>query len=178
MAARRPWLVTAAAGAVVLAAIGDAVAHGTAAAGIVPNAMLFVTYLAVGLIILHTQFVRRPAIGGWSLSGLSLGGVFPTCGLAHLAAGLTVAPDAHMLQFDIPGVPASLYFLWVVHRLNRYGLRDWNRRPLVGQATETSRRSPWAAPPRPTPRHQASPSRCRRRPARGQSVDVALSLGL
>lgn len=157
MAARRPWLVTAAAGAVVLAAIGDAVAHGTAAAGIVPNAMLFVTYLAVGLIILHTQFVRRPAIGGWSLSGLSLGGVFPTCGLAHLAAGLTVAPDAHMLQFDIPGVPASLYFLWVVHRLNRYGLRDWNRRPLVGQATETSRRSPWAAPP--GLRHGIKPAR-------------------
>ena len=42
------------------------------------------------------------------------------------------------------GVPASIYFLWAVHRLHRDSLRDWNRRPLVGRAAPLGRRSPWA----------------------------------
>jgi hypothetical protein len=140
-----PLAAVAGAGAILLAALADARAAGTPTIGIAPNAVLFAAYLAVGAIVLRTQVVRRPVRGGWSLSGLSLGGVFATCGLAHLVAGLTVAPDAHMLLADVPGVPASLYFLWVVHRLNRRTLADWNRRPLVGRAAPTSRRSPWAA---------------------------------
>jgi hypothetical protein len=158
-----PWLVTFAAGAIAVAAVRDAVELGTSAAGLVPNAMLFVSYTVVGVIILRTQILRRPARGGWSLSGLALGAVFPTCGLAHLTAGLAAAPDLHTLVFDVPGVPASLYFLWVVYRLNRHSLSDWARQPLVGHAAATSRRSPWASPPA---RPAEPPSgRLRRHPA-------------
>jgi hypothetical protein len=73
-----------------------------------------------------------------------MAGVFPTCGLSHLTAGLTTVPELHTLLFDLPGVPVSLYFLWVVHRVHTDSLPDWNRRPLVGRAAATSRRSPWA----------------------------------
>jgi hypothetical protein len=94
----------------------------------------------------RTQIARRPLLGGWSLSGVAMAGVFPTCGVSHLAAGLTVtAADLHMLRFDLPGVPASFFFLWVVYRVHAHSLADWNRRPLVGRAGTTSRRSPWGA---------------------------------
>jgi hypothetical protein len=110
----------------------------------VPNTILFVSYTIVGAIVLRVQVARRPSVGGWSLSGLAMGLLFATCGFSHLIAGLTVRPDWHMSMFDIPGVPFSLYFLWVVHRLHSDSLRDWNRRPLVGRATRRSRPSPWA----------------------------------
>lgn len=142
-----PWLVAVAAGAIGLAAVRDAVALGLPAIGIVPNAILLVSYLTVGIIVLRTQVARHRSVGSWSLSGLALGAVFPTCGLSHLVAGLTAAPELHTLVFDVPGVPASLYFLYVVHRLHRRGLRDWHRRPIAGRPAETSRRSPWAAAP-------------------------------
>lgn len=112
--------------------------------GLAANVLLFVNYMVVGVIVLRTQRARRPALGGWSLSGVALGGVFVTCGLSHLVAGLTTPADLHTLLFDIAGVPISLYFLWVVRSLNRHALRDWNRRPLVGRAARQSRRSPWA----------------------------------
>jgi hypothetical protein len=118
---------------------------GQSALGLAANLMLFADYTIVGMLVLHTQFARRPALGGWSLSGLSLGGVFVTCGLSHLVAGLTTTTDWHTLLFDVPGVPFSMYFLWVVRSLHRHSLRDWNRRPLVGRASRQRRPSPWAA---------------------------------
>ena len=66
-----------------------------------------------------------------------------TCGVSHLVAGLATPADWHTLLFDVPGVPFSIYFLWVVRSLHRDSLRDWNRRPLVGLASRQSRPSPW-----------------------------------
>ncbi len=140
-----PWAVTLAAGAIAFAALAEGRRAGLHPLGLTPNAVLLVSYATVGILILRTQLLRVGARGGWSLSGLSLGAVFPTCGLSHAVAGATTVPDVHMLMFDVPGVPASLYFLWVVHRLNRHGLHDWNRRPLAGRASRTSRPSPWSA---------------------------------
>jgi hypothetical protein len=139
-----PWAVTFAAGFVIALAAGTAVEVGTPLIGLLPNVVLFVNYVIVGVLVRRTQFARRPLLGGWSLSGAAMAGVFPTCGLSHLAAGLTTVPEWHTLMFDLPGVPASIYFLWVVHRVHTNSLPDWNRRPLVGRATATSRRSPWA----------------------------------
>ena len=99
----------------------------------------------VGVLVLRTQLARRAGLGGWSVSGLALGGVFVTCGVSHLVAGLSTPADWHTLLFDVPGVPFSIYFLWVVRSLHRNSLRDWNRRPLVGRASRQSRPSPWAA---------------------------------
>jgi hypothetical protein len=138
-----PWIVAVAAGAIVWEALGDLrEAH---AVGLAANVVLFVNYMIVGVLVLRTQLARRPGLGGWSLSGLAMGGVFVTCGLSHLVAGLTLPADWHTLLFDVAGVPFSIYFLWVVRGLHRNSLRDWNRRPLVGRAARRSRPSPWAA---------------------------------
>jgi hypothetical protein len=138
-----PWIVAAAYGAIVWEALGDA--RDVNAAGMAANLLLFVNYLIVGVLVLRTQLARRPGLGGWSISGLAMGGVFVTCGVAHLVAGLATPADWHTLLFDVPGVPFSIYFLWVVRSLHRNSLRDWNRRPLVGRASRQSRPSPWAA---------------------------------
>ena len=120
--------------------------EGASTLALAPNAVLFGAFLVVGALVRRTQAARRPLLGGWSLSGVAMAGVFPTCGASHLIAGLVSEPDLHTLLFDLPGVPASLFFLWVVHRVHSDSLADWNRRPLVGRAGPTSRRSPWAAP--------------------------------
>ncbi len=137
-----PWLIVAVYGSLVWEAIQES--HVESTAGLVANVALFASYTVVGVLVLRTQFARRPGLAGWSVSGLALGGVFVTCGASHLIAGLTASNDWHTLLFDIPGVPFSLYFLWVVRSLHRNSLRDWNRRPLVGRASRQSRPSPWA----------------------------------
>jgi hypothetical protein len=137
-----PWLVAAASGAIVWEAAGGL--RETNGLSLAANLVLFVNYVIVGVLVLRTQLARRPGLGGWSVSGLTMGGVFVTCGVSHLVAGLTTPADLHTLVFDVAGVPFSIYFLWVVRSLHRNSLRDWNRRPLVGRASRQSRPSPWA----------------------------------
>jgi len=137
-----PWLVAVASAVIVWEAVRDA--RDLNPVSVVANVLLFVNYLIVGVLVLRTQIARRPGLGGWSVSGVSMGGVFVTCGVAHLVAGFATPADWHTLLFDIPGVPFSIYFLWVVRSLHRKSLRDWNRRPLVGRASRQSRPSPWA----------------------------------
>ena len=144
-----PWLIVFASGAILALACSRAVREDRALVGVLPNVVLFVNYAIVGILVRRTQTARRPLQGGWSLSGVSMAGVFATCGVSHLTAGLAVVPDAHMLMFDLPGVPASIFFLWTVYRIHAKSLPDWNRRPLVGRATATSRRSPWAVAEQP-----------------------------
>jgi hypothetical protein len=141
-----PWALAVGAGVITWAAIDGAQQRPDAwsLAGLIPNLFLLVNYAVVGALVGRTQVARRPGLGGWSVSGVAMSGVFFTCGLAHLVAGLAVQADWHVLLFDIAGVPFSFYFLWVVRSLHRHSLRDWNRRPLVGRASRQSRPSPWA----------------------------------
>jgi len=139
-----PLLMAAAAGATAYEALRHAWIMPLHPATLVPNAFLFVNYMLVGLFTWRTQVARRPLLGGWSLSGVSMGGVFLTCAGSHLVAGLLTDPDAFGIALDNIGVPASFYFLWATHRLHRDSSRDWNRRPLVGRAAPAGRRSPWA----------------------------------
>lgn len=96
------------------------------------NAVLVGIYLAIGWFLLCTQLRNRRVIRGWSVSGLSLTGVFPTCALMHAVwivydmSGAYHA-DGHGLAIDLLSIPAGLYFLWVVRGLYRDSLRDWNR---------------------------------------------------
>jgi len=123
--------------AVYLVALGALVApllastmgwHPTLAA----NMMLVMLYAVIGVVLLKTQLRNHAGHGGWSLSGLSLAFVFPTCGLMHgvqavYAANGRYAYDVHLSTIDWLAVPAAMYFLWVVWGLYRDAIQDWNR---------------------------------------------------
>ncbi|MGH2830278.1 MAG: hypothetical protein ACRDJM_07320 [Actinomycetota bacterium] len=100
----------------------------------VPNILLFGIYMTIGYFLLRTQLRNRPAAGGWSVSGLSLTTVFPTCAVMHAVWVMYAATgvwsfDVHGFAIDWLGVPAGLYFLWVVRGLYHDALKDWNRAP-------------------------------------------------
>ena len=85
---------------------------------LLPNALLVVLYLAIGAILLRTQIQRYNVSGVWSLSGLGITGVFPTCAAMHAVwLGYVVAgryePEFHLLVIDTIAVPAALYFIVV-----------------------------------------------------------------
>ena len=110
------------------------VSHGIAFhTSILPNVMLLFVYSTIGYYLLRTQLRNRGQIDGWSVSGLSLATVFPTCGLMHLiwavyaSTGLYLT-DAHGFVIDWLAVPAGLYFLWVVWALYHDSLHDWNEK--------------------------------------------------
>jgi len=109
-------------------------------------ANLFVTgaYAMVGWYLGATQVQRWIATRQWSLSGLALTAVFPTCALMHLIHALALGPHSATLAIDLWGVPASIWFLYVVRQLHRDSLIDWNRRPLAGVAAAPDRGSPWS----------------------------------
>jgi hypothetical protein len=114
------------------------------------NLCVTVAYAMVGWYLVDTQVRRYVASGSWSLSGLSLSCVFPTCAFMHLVHAFAMGPHSATLPFDLLGVPASIYFLWVVRQVHRDSVVDWNRRPLVGVAAPTDRSSPWSSPAAPS----------------------------
>jgi hypothetical protein len=98
----------------------------------IPNLLLIVIYGMVGFYVTRTQLHNRRPLGGWSLSGLSLAVIFPTCAMMHAVFGVLTlrglyAVDAHHLVVDWLSVPAALYFLHVVRSLYRGSVTDWNR---------------------------------------------------
>jgi hypothetical protein len=108
------------------------------------NLFVTVTYGMVGWYLADHQVRRQLTQGVWSLSGVSLSGVFFTCALMHLIYATTQLHSA-TLPFDLLGIPASVYFLWIVKRVHSDSVVDWNRRPLVGAASAPERPSPWNA---------------------------------
>lgn len=131
--------------AVYLTAVGAAAlniaksSHLNITAPVVVNLLLFVFYSAIGYYLARTQLANRRPLGGWSLSGLSLTIVFPTCAVMHgiyayySMTGL-YAWDIHNLLIDYVAVPAAVYFLWVVQALYRGTFHDWNGAPGVAVA--------------------------------------------
>lgn len=112
----------------------------------VTNMFVTITYGMVGWYLGDFQVRRYLATGTWSLSGAALTGVFFTCAQMHLIDATTQDGDL-LLFFDLIGVPASIYFLWVVKLLHNDSVMDWNRRPLVGAAAAPTRPSPWSESP-------------------------------
>ena len=131
-----PWLAAAVPVAMVyLAAVGlgagQLASGGRVETWMWPNMALVVIYLVIGALLLRAQVRNRPALGGWSVSGLSLGAVFPTCALMHhvmvaYAIRGRYDHDWHGVAIDVAAVPAGLYFLWVVASLYMGKLHDWN----------------------------------------------------
>jgi hypothetical protein len=108
------------------------------------NLWVTLTYGMVGWYLIDTQIRRYVSTHSWSLSGLALAAVFPTCAAMHLIVGLTSSAETDTLVFDLIGVPASVYFLWVIKQLHADSAIDWNRRPLAGLAAAPHRSSPWS----------------------------------
>ncbi|MBV8693588.1 MAG: hypothetical protein JOY57_18165, partial [Actinobacteria bacterium] len=103
---------------------------------VVANLILVPIYMAIGWFILRTQLANRPGMGGWSVSGICLSVIFPTCALMHAvwaayAVSGRYVPDIHGFAIDWLSIPAGLYFLWVVRSLYRESLHDWNDGPGV-----------------------------------------------
>jgi hypothetical protein len=101
---------------------------------LVPNLGLIVVYLAIGYFLTRTQLGNRPGLGGWSTSGVALALVFPTCAAMHAVYAYYAMTGAYgwspsVFTIDWLGVPAGIYFLWVVHGLYREALADWNQAP-------------------------------------------------
>jgi hypothetical protein len=98
-----------------------------------PNVILVGAYALIGAYLLQGQLDARRATGGWSLSGLALTLVFPTCASMHAAWVLYAGTgqyhlSIHGIVLDWLSVPAAIYFLAVVRSLHVGGpLRDWNR---------------------------------------------------
>ena len=97
-----------------------------------PNVLLLGLYGLIGYYLLRTQLANHEVTGGWSLSGLALTVVFPTCGLMHTAFVVYAASgryevDVHGLVIDWVSVPAAIYFVWVVRSLYLGTVHDWNR---------------------------------------------------
>jgi hypothetical protein len=107
------------------------------------NVFVTVAYGMVGWYLADSQARRHLTSGVWSLSGVALTGVFFTCAQMHFIDA-TTRGEGLMLAFDLLGIPASVYFLWVVKQLHNDSLMDWNRRPLVGAAAAPARPSPWS----------------------------------
>ena len=106
----------------------------------IPNLLLVAIYLAIGWYLARTQVANRRPLGGWSVSGLALAIIFPTCAAMHAVYALYTmsgryGPDVHGLGVDLLAVPAGLYFLWVVHALYRGTFADWNGSPLRSRQT-------------------------------------------
>jgi hypothetical protein len=121
---------------------------------VIANAILVLTYMAIGYFLMRTQLANRRHLGGWSVSGLALAVVFPTCAVMHGIYAYYIYTghylfDSHAFWIDWLAVPASIYFLWVVHALYRGTFRDWNGAP---GRTRTAR------DPRPPRRPQAPPA--------------------
>jgi hypothetical protein len=107
------------------------------------NMFVTITYGMVGCYLADHQVRSYLTNGAWSLSGVALTGVFFTCAQMHFIDATTRGTGL-MLFFDLIGIPASIYFLWVVKQVHNDSVMDWNRRPLVGAAATPARPSPWS----------------------------------
>src|SRR5687768_14349204 len=118
-----PWLSAVYAVVMVVGMTRTALVDGiTPRSTLAPNFLLVALYGLIGWYLLRTQLRNRGPLGGWSVSGLSLTAVFPTCALMHatwVLYALTGRYDieSHGMVIDWLAVPAAFYFLWVVRSL-------------------------------------------------------------
>jgi len=101
---------------------------------VLPNFILVGLYGSIAFFLVRTQLHNRRPLGGWSVSGLALAGIFVTCTAMHLVYAFYVltglyGADVHGLVSGWISVPAAAYFLWVVHALYRGSFYDWNGAP-------------------------------------------------
>ena len=99
---------------------------------VVPNLMLVAVYGMIGYYLVRTQLANRQPLGGFSVSGLALAVIFPTCATMHAVYSFYALRNQYPIMplgaaIDWVAVPAGIYFLWVVQALYRGTALDWNR---------------------------------------------------
>ncbi len=104
-----------------------------------PQLLLVVIYAVIGYVVLRTQVQNNRTLGGWSMSGGSMAGIFTTCSTMHLVILVIAATggrvlDPHTTMADVLAVPAGMYFLWMVRGLYRDASRDWSRTMVQEEA--------------------------------------------
>jgi hypothetical protein len=134
--------------AVVAAALTAGAPHWDRLPQLIPNLLLVVLYGMVAFYVSRTQIVNRRPLGGWSLSGLSLGVIFWTCAVMHGVYALYTltdryAFDVHGFVVDVVAVPAAVFFVTVVRALYKGTFRDWN---TVSRALDATVTQPLPAP--------------------------------
>ena len=117
-----------------------------------PNVLLIGLYGLIGYYLSRTQLANRTPLGGWSLSGMALTLVFPTCALMHAVYVLYASVgrydvEAHGLVIDWLSVPAAIYFVWVVRSLYLGAFRDWNEGATGAQPEVAGARREMAGAP-------------------------------
>jgi hypothetical protein len=119
---------------------------------VIPNFLLICVYMSITYFLARTQLGNRPGLGGWSVSGLALTVIFPTCAVMHAVytyyALIGQYGTVHAYAIDWVGVPAGIYFLWVVRGLYREALADWNSvstEPVAVSGRRVSTPTPAAA---------------------------------
>lgn len=110
---------------------------------LLPNLLLVGLYGMVAFYVTRTQIANRRPLGGWSVSGMSLGVIFWTCAVMHGIYALYTLTDrygfdVHGFVVDVVAVPAAFYFVMVVRALYRGTFRDWNS---VSRALDSARTS-------------------------------------
>ena len=120
-------------------------------ASALPGLLLVPIYMTIGYYLLRTQIANHRPLGGWSLSGLALSVIFPTCALMHGIQALYILggrypADAHIAAIDWIAVPAGIYFVWVVQALYRGTFRDWNQTERVASGSAPVRQEPRGEP--------------------------------
>jgi hypothetical protein len=118
--------------AMLAAVIARGVGNPAGLAVVAPNVLLIVIYAAIAYFLVRTQIVNRRPLGGWSVSGLALACIFPTCSIMHAVYAYYSLSGSYPLVLggaviDWLAVPAGVYFLWVVHALYKGTFLDWNR---------------------------------------------------
>jgi hypothetical protein len=93
-------------------------------------------FVTVAWLLLRTQLRNRHDMGGWSLSGLALAGLFTTCAVMHVAVAMEMAArvqqlDVHLMLVDGAAVAAAGWFVSVVRALTREARTNWE---AVGSA--------------------------------------------
>ncbi|HZQ87029.1 MAG TPA: hypothetical protein VFA83_19450 [Acidimicrobiales bacterium] len=107
-----------------------------------PNVLLLLVYCLIGYYLLRTQLANREPLGGWSVSGLALTIVFPTCGVMHAVFVVYAASGRYDVGalgrvIDWLAVPAAIYFVWVVRSLYLGTVDDWNQ-ATTGATTDVT----------------------------------------
>ncbi len=136
--------------ALIAAALSAGPPHWDRLPSLIPNLLLVVLYAMVAWYVSRTQVANRRPLGGWSVSGVSLGVIFWTCATMHAIYALYTLTsrygfDVHGFVVDIVAVPAAIYFVTVVRALQRGTFRDWNS---VGRALDAAAERAAPAPPR------------------------------